>query len=229
MRITHWLFSDSFGDSTNFADVTPVKISLNLGAKPVCKTTCPRVPAGLEESSKALILKLIEEGVIRRWDKPSNWGLNSHSERVGYPFSSSKDFHLDIQNKTYVFVSVDLIQAYFQLKVAEESVPLLVFLCPWGKMAMNKLPMGWTGSGDYLHITTRCLLAGLDRSVNIFNDLLLQPQSGSEAYRVAAQVLIQAIGKNLKFSLIKISNHSLSYFLWFKFKCKSRRQCGHST
>ena len=68
---------------------------------------------------------------------------------------------------------------------------------------MNCLPMGWTGSGNYLHITTRCLLAGLDRSVNIFDDLLLQPQSASEAYRVAAQVLIQAIGKKLKFSLLK--------------------------
>ena len=100
-------------------------------------------------------------------------------------------------------MSLDLIQAYFQLKVAEESVPLLVFLCQHGKFAMNRLPMGWTGSGDYLHITTRCLLAGLDRSVNIFDDLLLQPQSASEAYKVTAQVLIQAIGKNLKFSLSK--------------------------
>ena len=55
-------FSDSLDESTNFADVTPVKISVNPGAKPVCKTTCRRVPAGLEESSKALILKLIKEG-----------------------------------------------------------------------------------------------------------------------------------------------------------------------
>ena len=172
------------------------------------------MPTGLEKSSKSLILKLIQEGVIRRLDRPSQWcaparflpkkdgsprlvvnfrGLNSCSKRIGYPFSSSRDVHLDIQNKTYVFVSLDLIQAYFQLKVAEESVPLLVFLCQHGKFAMNRLPMGWTGSGDYLHITTRCLLAGLDRSVNIFDDLLLQPQSASEAYKVTVQVLIQAI------------------------------------
>ena len=32
---------------------------------------------------------------------------------------------------------------------------------------------------------------------------MLQPQSASEAYKVTAQVLIQAIGKNLKFSLSK--------------------------
>ena len=66
-------FSDSLGETTIFADVTPTKISLNPGAKPVCKTTCPRVPAGLEKSSKTLILKLMKEGVIRCWDKPSQW------------------------------------------------------------------------------------------------------------------------------------------------------------
>ena len=202
----------------------------------MCRITCPRAPAGLEKSSKKLIEKLIKEGVIRRWDKPSSWcapalfvpkrdssphlvvnfrGLNSCSKRVGYPFSSSRDVHLDIQNKTYVFVSLDLIQAYFQLKVAEESVHLLVFLCPWGKMAMNRLPMGWTGSGDYLHITTRCLLAGLDRSINIFDDLLLQPESGSEAYRVAEIFSVQ------------ISNLSLSHFLWSNVDGKSGRKCKH--
>ena len=64
-------FSDSLGETTNFADVTPVKISIIPGAKPICKITCPRVPTGLEKSSKALILKLMKEGVIRRWDRPS--------------------------------------------------------------------------------------------------------------------------------------------------------------
>ena len=65
------------------------------------------------------------------------------------------------------------------------------------------VPMGWTSSGDYLHIETRCLLSGMDRGIKIFNDLLLQPQSGSKAYKLCSQVLSQAIGKNLKFSVSK--------------------------
>ena len=71
-------FLDSLGETTNFVDVTPVKISINPGAKPICKTTCPRVPTGLEKSSKALILKLMKEGVIRRWDRPSQWCTPAH-------------------------------------------------------------------------------------------------------------------------------------------------------
>ena len=70
-------------------------------------------------------------------------------------------------------------------------------------MAMSWLPIGWTESGDYLHITSRALLSGMDRSINIFDDLLLQPQSGSEAYKLGSQVLCQAISKNLKFSRSK--------------------------
>ena len=33
-------FTDSLGETTNFADVAPVKISINPGAKPICKMTC---------------------------------------------------------------------------------------------------------------------------------------------------------------------------------------------
>ena len=101
------------------------------------------------------------------------------------------------------FLKFDLVQAYFQLRVAEESVHLLVFIYPWGKYAMLRMPMGWTSSGDYLNIETRCLLSGLDRSIKIFDDLLLQPQSRSKACQLCAKVLSQAIAKNLKFSVSK--------------------------
>ena len=68
---------------------------------------------------------------------------------------------------------------------------------------MPWVPLGWTSSGDYLNIETRCLLSGLDRSIKIFDDLLLQPQKNSEAYQLCAKVLSQAIAKNLKFSVSK--------------------------
>ena len=64
-------FSDELGNSTNYAAVAPIKISINPGAKPINRTTCPRAPAGLKKSSKMLIERLLKEGVIRRWDKPS--------------------------------------------------------------------------------------------------------------------------------------------------------------
>ena len=66
-------FSDTLGDPSSFANVAPIKISVNPGAKPVNRTTCPRPPAGMEKSAKKLIDQLLKEGVIRCWDKPSTW------------------------------------------------------------------------------------------------------------------------------------------------------------
>ena len=47
---------------------------------------------------------------------------------------------------------------------------------------------------------------------------MLQPQSTSEAYRVAAQVLIQAIRKNLKLSLSKFQIAPCLTFCGLKLK-----------
>ena len=69
---------------------------------------------------------------------------------------------------------------------------------------MARLLMGWTGSRDYLHITTRALLSDMDRAINIFNEFLLQPHSGTEAYKLGSQILCQAIQKYLKFSHTKL-------------------------
>ena len=86
--------------------------------------------------------------------------------------------------------------AHFQLRVASKSVHLLVLICLFGKFAMLRVPMGWTSSGDYLNIKNNCLLAGLDRSIKIFDNVLLQPKSRSEAHALFAEVLTKAISKN---------------------------------
>ena len=61
-------FSDNLGDSSSFANVAPIKISVNPGAKPINRTTCPRPPAEMEKSSQKLIEQLLKEGVIMPWD-----------------------------------------------------------------------------------------------------------------------------------------------------------------
>ena len=101
-------------------------------------------------------------------------GLNATSSCIGNPFSSSRDINLDIADGTYLFVTADLVNAYFQLRISQESVHLLTFICPIGKFAMLRIPQGWHESGDLLNIETRCLLSSLSHSLQIFDDLLLQ-------------------------------------------------------
>ena len=58
-------FSNELGDSADFAAVAPIKISINPGAKPINRTTCPRAPARLQKASKMLIERLLKERLIR--------------------------------------------------------------------------------------------------------------------------------------------------------------------
>ena len=64
-------FSSAAEESASFAEVAPIRVDINPGAKPVCRTICPRDPAGIEKFSKQLIYKLLRGGIIKHWDKQS--------------------------------------------------------------------------------------------------------------------------------------------------------------
>ena len=218
-------FGNSDSEVLQYAAVEPIKISVNPGAKPINRSSGPRVPPGMESSSKDLIDTLLKQGGIKRHEKPSTWcasarfvpkssgqprlvvnftGLNSCGDKIGYPFSSVQDIHAEIKEGTLLFICLDLINSFFQLRIHEDSQHLLCFVCPYGKFIMTRVPQGWISSMDHLNINTRVLLAGVDCSCKIVDDSLLMPKSASEAYFMAAKVLLAAISKNFRFSSEKI-------------------------
>ena len=148
---------------SEYAAVKPIQVFINKGAKPINRSTCPRIPPGMEAACQEMIQNLEKQGVIKRYDKASDWcsparfilkhngqpclvinfqGLNSQGTRIGYPFSSVQDIHAQIQNNMLFFIVLDLLNSYFQLRIAEESQPLLAFVCPFGKFVMCRVPQG---------------------------------------------------------------------------------------
>ena len=114
-------FGDSSGSVSDFAAIKPIEIFITAGAKPVNRSTCPRIPPGMEQDCRQMIGDLEKQGVIRRYDFPTDWcaparfilkhsgkprlvinyqGLNSKGTRIGYPFSSVQDIHAQIKNGT---------------------------------------------------------------------------------------------------------------------------------
>ena len=197
-------FGDSLGSVSDYAAIKPIEIFITAGAKPVNRSTCPRIPPGMENDCRKMIGDLEEQGVIRRFDFPTSWcaparfilkhsgkprlvinfqGLNSRGTRIGYPFSSVQDVHAQIKNGTLFFIVMDLINSYFQLRIAEASQPLLAFICPFGKFVMTRVPQGWIASGDHLNIQTRILLQGLERCAKIVDNTILMPRTAVEAYQ----------------------------------------------
>ena len=101
------------------------------------------------------------------------------------------------------FIVLDLINSYFQLRIAEESQPLLAFVCPFGKFVMRRVPQGWLAAGDHLNIETRIILQEIDRCAKIIDDTLLMPRTANEAYLMGSKICINAISRNFKFSQTK--------------------------
>ena len=217
-------FGSVSGDVSEYAAVKPIQVFINEGAKPINHSTCPRIPPGMEAACQDMIKDLEHQGVIKRFDKATDWcaparfilkhngkprlvinfqGLNSQGTRIGYPFSSVQDIHSKIQNNTLFFIVMDLINSYFQLRIAEESQPLLAFVCPFGKYVMRRVPQGWLAAGDHLNIETRIILQGIDRCAKIIDDTLLMPRTANEAYLMGSKICINAISRNFKFSQTK--------------------------
>ena len=114
-------FGDSLGSVADFAAIKPIDIHVTPGAKPVNRSTCPSILPGMEQDCCQMIGDLEKQGVIRRYDFPTDWcaparfilknsgkprlvinyqGLNSRGTRIGYPFSSVQDIHAQIKNGT---------------------------------------------------------------------------------------------------------------------------------
>ena len=115
----------------------------------------------MEIACKEMIQNLEKQGVIKRYDQSSEWcapahfilkhngqprlvinfqGLNSQGTQIGYPFSSVQEIHSQVKNDTTFFIVLDLINSYFQLRIAKESQHLLRFVSSIGKFVMCRVP-----------------------------------------------------------------------------------------
>ena len=109
---------------------------------------------------------MLKAGIIQQFDKPSDWcsmaffvpkgpdqvrmvldfcHLSRWSTRVGYPLASSESVFRNIPSKAKVFLSLDLLQSYFQLQVHQDNWELLAFILPSGKFIICRAPMGHHG------------------------------------------------------------------------------------
>ena len=66
-------FGPSDGNVSEYAAVRPVKVFVNEGARPINRSTCPKIPPGMELSCKAMIENLEQQGVIQKHNQLSKW------------------------------------------------------------------------------------------------------------------------------------------------------------
>ena len=150
-------FSDQLQPS-NVVDTPPIRVHLRDGMSPVKIFTARPFPLGREEKCKAVIAGLVESDTIQEFHGHSDWcnpaffvgkgpddvrmvvdlrKLNVATNRFGCPFESTESVFQKMEHSARVLVMLDLLSAYFQLRVAPEDWHLLTFCFPLGSTSSN--------------------------------------------------------------------------------------------
>ena len=140
-----------------------VTIPLEPGTKPIYRPMfrySPREMAEMERQVKDLLSKgLIEPShspfgapvmFVEKPDKSLRMvqdyrALNQKTVRSKYPLPRI-DHLLDQLKGAKVFSSLDLLNGFWQLRIADEDIPKTAFRTPFGSFAWKVLPMGLTNS-----------------------------------------------------------------------------------
>ena len=139
------------------------EINLMTGTKPI-KQRARRIPINLRDEFKKCIDKMLERGIIRpsksEWSSPTvlvrkKTGelrvcidyrmLNIVTVKDSYPLPNVEDFIYRLNKKIYK-TTMDAIDGYFLVKLAEKDKHLTAFVTDDGLYEFNVMPFGLTNA-----------------------------------------------------------------------------------
>ena len=175
-------------------------ISLKEDAKPFALTVPRKVPLPLLSETKKEIDRMLELGVIRPVQEPTEWcapivivpkpngkvrlcvdltKLNLSVKREIHPLPSV-DHILGKLGNSKVFSKLDANSAFWQRTLSESSQLLTTFITPWGRYCFLRLPYGITTGSEQFQ---RCMaekLIGLEGVECNIDDILIHGRSQDE-------------------------------------------------
>ena len=142
---------------------------------PVRVSSTKRTPLHLRDAEEKLVNRLLDQGIVVRVIKPTDWcapsfvlakphqisgeeidarlvtnytGINKFILRPVHPFPSPKEIRESILPDSAVFITMDALSGYFQLKLTEKASLMTTFLLGSGRYRYTRAPMGLASSGD---------------------------------------------------------------------------------
>ncbi len=214
--------------TTVFSNKEPVKVAQSLPAAeinttgPPIRQQCYRLPLAKRESVEKCVEEMLEDGVIRPSDSP--WAspitlvpkkdgstrfcvdyrrLNMVTRKDAHPLPHIQDIFDQLKGST-VFSTLDMKSGYWQVPMAESSIPKTAFTCHLGLFEFTRLPFGLTNAPAIFQrsmnkvlsgLIGRCCMVYIDDVVVFSKDL----ESHAEHLRLVLQRLKNA-GLQLKLS-----------------------------
>ena len=153
-----------------------------------------KVPLALKEPLKKEIDRLVDQGILKPVDTPTDWvssmvvvsksnagkirlcidpkPLNQALRRNHYPLPVIDDLLPEL-SKAKVFSVVDAKNGFWHIQLDHESSFLTTFGTPWGRYRWTRMPFGISPATEEFQRRLDTALGGLEGVVPIFDDILI--------------------------------------------------------
>ena len=172
------------GDTRMAGDLGVTKLTIDEKVQPVI-LPCRKVPIAIEQEVKSEIEKLVKREILIPVDEPSTWvsqmavprkssgkiricidpqPLNSALLREHYLLPTFDDV-LPKLSKARIFSKVDVKEAFWHVKLDEESSKLTTMITPFGRFRWSCLPFG-------LKVSSEIFAKKLDQAIGHLNGVI---------------------------------------------------------
>ena len=197
--------------------VPPMEINVNRDDpdyKPLRVYTARKTPLHFEKNADELLKYLLDTGVIKRadpnrtyeWVSPAFFvpkrngsarlvvdfsRLSQFADRTPHPFPSPRDVIRSIKPDSRWFITSDMKNGYYQLRLSEAAMGFTAFLLPQGLFVMCRGPQGLSSTSDVFVAATDHILEGLDL-IKIIDDCLIQGVTPEDCLKTFEQLCERA-------------------------------------
>lgn len=207
-------FPTLFNDKLDKYSGPLVHIDCKEGAKPVF-LPCRPVPFSLRERVNQELNRMIDNSILTPV-KHSHWAtplrivpkpdgslrlcgdyrstVNAGCLVDNYPLPTSNEAFFDLSGGKY-FSKIDLMQAYNQLKVDEETAELLTLNTPLGLMKVNRLAYGVNAAPAIFQRLMVSLLAGIEGVACLLDDIAVCGNT-LEEHNNRVEAVLKRLGRN---------------------------------
>ena len=198
-------------------------IVLDTSVKPVIHAP-RRVPLSLQPKLKQKLDSLVEAGVLIEQNEPTDWvnslltvekkdgslrlcldpkDLNKAIKREHYAIPTVDDITAQLHGKT-VFTIIDMKDAFWQIKLSEQSSKLCTFNTPFGRYSFRRLPFGISSAPEVFQKWNENAFGDIPDVYVVFDDLIIAVNNDQEHDATLRRVLDRARELNIRFSKNKI-------------------------
>ncbi len=193
---------------------------IQLQADAILVVQHPRViPYAKRTKLQQSLAKLQQQGIIQDVEGPTDWlhnlviaekkngnmricldprPLNKVIKRERHQIPTMSDVQARLAGKA-VFTVVDMKDAFWHVKLSNESARMCAFSTPWGRKCFTRMPFGLASASEVLQERNDRTFGDIPNVHVIANDLIVAGKT-EEEHKALAQVLQRARERNVRFS-----------------------------